>query len=220
MTEPDVTLTDYALALECAVFCAVALRWTATDARLTALLRWWVVFFASIGVSSLLGGTVHGFFNDGGTPGYAILWPATLLALGVTSTATWTIAAYVQLREPVRSWVRRAAIAQLVVYTLVVLFVSTRFFVAIAAYLPAVLFLLIALSAAYLRTRERAVAYGVAGLALTFVAAAVQQLRVAIHPVYFNHNALYHTIQAAALLLIFLSARSTVTSTSAIRSEP
>jgi hypothetical protein len=220
MTEPDVTLTDYALALECAVFCAVALRWPATDALLRALRRWWVTFFASIGVSSLLGGTVHGFFNVEGTPGYAILWPATILALGVTSTATWTIAAYVQLREPVRSWVRRAAIAQLAVYTLIVLFVSRHFVVAIAAYLPAVLFLLIALSAAYGRTRERAIASGVAGLALTFVAAAVQQLRVAIHPVYFDHNALYHAIQGVALFLIFLSARFTSTIPSTIRSDP
>jgi hypothetical protein len=57
--------------------------------------------------------------------------------------------------------------------------------------------------------------YGVTGLALTFVAAAVQQLRIAIHPVYFNHNALYHVIQAGALLLIFVAARFTVTSTSA-----
>lgn len=219
MTEPDVTLTDYALALECGVFCVLALRWSLTDARPQRLRRWWVVFFASIGGSSLLGGTVHGFFNADDTRGFAILWPATILALGVTSTATWTVAAYVQLREPVRSWVRRAAIAQLVVYVFVVLFVTNHFFVAIAAYLPAVLFLLVAMWAAYRRTRARAVAYGVTGLALTFVAAAVQQLRIAIHPVYFNHNALYHVIQAGALLLIFVAARFTVTSTSALRSD-
>jgi hypothetical protein len=216
MTEPDVTLTDYALALECAVFCALAMRWPVSDRRLRF---WWVVFFASIGASSLLGATVHGFFNSQGMPGYAILWPATLLALGVTSTATWSVAAYVQLREPVRSWVRRAAIAQLAVYALIVLFVSMRFVVAIAAYLPATLFLLVALWIAYRRTREPGIAAGVVGLALTFAAAAVQQLRVALHPVYFNHNALYHVMQGVALFLIFRAARATSISTSMIRSD-
>jgi len=31
------------------------------------------------------------------------------------------------------------------------------------------------------------------------VAAAVQQARIALHPNYFNHNALYHLLQAIAL---------------------
>src|SRR2546428_7173290 len=201
MTEPDVALTDYALALECAAFCMLALRWPTSDARLR---RWWIVFFASIGAGSLLGGTVHGFFRVEGTPGYAILWPATILALGVTSTATWTIAAHLLLPEAVRSWVLRAAIRLLIVYAIVVLFVSSRFVVAIAAYLPATLLLLVAMCVAYRRNPRRAIAYGVGGLVLTFLAAAVQQLRIAVHPVYFDHNALYHVMQGVALLLIFL----------------
>jgi hypothetical protein len=41
---------------------------------------------------------------------------------------------------------------------------------------------------------------------LTFVAAAVQYTRVDPHPVYVNHNALYHVIQAVALLLIYRGA--------------
>jgi MFS family permease len=215
VSEPDVTLTDYALALECAVLTALALRWPARD---ESLRRWWAVFFASIGAASLLGGPVHGFFNAPGNSIRAILWPATILAIGVTSTAIWIAGAHVQLREPARSWVRRAAIALLLVYTLVVLFVSSRFFVAIAAYLPAVLFLLVAMVLAYRRHRQPALAYGILGLALTFVAAAVQQLRIAIHPTYFNHNALYHVIQGVALFLIFLGAKWTSTSPSTTRS--
>lgn len=216
MSEPDVALTDYALALECLVFCFLLMRNVATNPPLQ---RWWVLFFASIGVSSALGGTTHGFFMEG-TSGHAILWPATMLALGVTSTATWTTAAYLQLREPARSWVRRTAIGLLLIYTVVVLFVSSRFVVAIAAYLPATLFLFVAMLLAYRRDPQPALAYGVTGLVLTFVAAAVQQLRIAIHPAYFNHNALYHAIQGVALFLIFLSARWTSASPTAIRGSP
>jgi hypothetical protein len=40
---------------------------------------------------------------------------------------------------------------------------------------------------------------------ISLFTALVQQLRVALHPVYFNHNALYHVLQAAALFLCFLA---------------
>jgi len=206
MTEPDVTLTDFALAAECAVFCALALRWAASNQRLR---YWWVVLFASIGLGSLLGGIVHGFVEPG--PTSETLWRATLLSLGLTTLATWTIGAQLALREPAATWVRGAAIAQVIVYTIVVLFVSSTFIVAIATYVPATLFLLVALVLTYRRAPHRALAYGIGGLVLTFVAAAVQQLRIAIHPVYFNHNALYHVIQGVALFLIFLGARRVAT---------
>ena len=77
---------------------------------------------------------------------------------------------------------------------------------AIAAYLPAALFLLaVFVSAGHRRGRSNV--SGTVGLALTFVAAAVQQLHIALHPVYFNHNALYHVIQGIAIVLLFLGAR-------------
>lgn len=211
MTEPDVTLTDYAIALECAILCVLAGRWQTTN---DALRRWWIVLFASIGAGALFGGTVHGFFLDEQTMGHRILWPATLLALGVTSMAMWFVGATAALHEPRASWLRRAAVAALVVYAAVVIFVDGRFVVAIAMYLPATVFLLVALCVLYARQRDRGLAIGIAGLVLTFVAAAVQQLRIAVHPVYFNHNALYHVIQGIALAMIYVGARQ-LTSTSA-----
>ena len=45
---------------------------------------------------------------------------------------------------------------------------------------------------------------GAWGLALSLVAAGLQHFRIALHPVYFNHNALYHVVQAIALYFIFL----------------
>lgn len=204
MTEPDVALTDYALAALCGTFCALALRWPAAD---PSLRRRWIVLFASIGLGSLLGGTVHGFFNDPASRGQAILWPLTLLCLGVTSGAMWFLGACIQLRGSAVQWVQRAAIAFVVVYACVVLFVYSRFLVAIAAYLPATVYLTVVLARDYLRRPHPRVLAGVAALLLTFVAAAVQQLRIAAHPVYFNHNALYHVIQGVALVLLYMCAR-------------
>jgi hypothetical protein len=205
MTEPAVTLTDYALAIECAVFVIALVR---LDARDKQLCFWFVVFFVSIGAASALGGTVHGFFLAASSPGRRILWPATILAILVTSLAAWNIGAVLQLDERKAPLVRRLAVAQLVLLSLVVLFVSSKFYVGMIAYLPSTFFLLFALLTRYRRRPDRAIRWGVTGLALTLVAAAVQQLHVGIHPAYFNHNALYHVIQGAALGMIFVAARS------------
>ena len=37
--------------------------------------------------------------------------------------------------------------------------------------------------------------------------AVLQQLEVALHPVYFDHNAVYHAVQAAALVVLYLGFR-------------
>ena len=79
MTEPDVALTDYLLALEGVLFVALLLRRYQTIGHLHV---WFTVFFAAASVASLCGGTVHGFFHDEQSAGYAILWRATLLPQG------------------------------------------------------------------------------------------------------------------------------------------
>ncbi len=204
LTRPAVSLTDFALAIECIVFTVLLARAQASDA---VLRRWFVVFFASVAAASFLGGTMHGFFEYSTSPFRTVLWTATLLAILVTSFATWSIAAMLQLNEPASLWVRRFALAQILVLTVVVLFVSTQFVVAIVAYLPATVFLLIGFWRAYTYTREPALKTGIVGLALTFVGAAVQQLKLAPHPEYFDHNALYHVIQFVALWMIYRAAR-------------
>src|SRR5437667_11495607 len=90
MTEPAVALTDYAVALE-GVLCLVLLeRGRGVPGGLRS---WFALFFASVSAASLCGGTVHGFFLDEQTLGYAILWPTTLLAMGVTTFSIWGIGA-------------------------------------------------------------------------------------------------------------------------------
>ena len=57
------------------------------------------------------------------------------------------------------------------------------------------------------RHRAAGPRWGATALALMFVGSIVQFRRVAVHPVYFNHNALYHAIEAIALLFMFGAAR-------------
>lgn len=204
LTEPAVALTDFALAIECVVFVLLLARGDASDRTLRL---WFIVFFASAGLASVLGGSVHGFFPDKSSDSRRILWQATLLAILVTALAAWNIGAGLLLTERNATVVRRFTILQLVIFSFVVMFVKPEFYIAISAYLPATLFLLIGLIVGYRSRRLPALRWGIAGLGLTFLAAAVQRLNIAIHPHYFDHNALYHVIQGAGLWMIFLGAR-------------
>jgi hypothetical protein len=205
MYDPAVSLTDFALALLCASLASLAARWTAGDKPLRG---WWVVFFASIGLSAFLGGIVHGFFPEpGATKG--ILWKGTLLSIGITATTCWILAARVRYSARVVSWIERFAAAQFVAYAVVVLWVNSEFGVAIVAYLSATMFLLVVLTLEHRRSPSPALARGIVGFVLTYVAASIQALNVAIQPVYFNHDVLYHLVQGLALVLIYSGARWT-----------
>lgn len=209
ITEPDVTLTDYALAIECALFAYLLYR--PGDPK-NPLRTWFALFFGSIGSAALTGGTVHGFFLDEQGIGYRILWPATLIASGLAALSTWVVAACIQFSKVIARWISFIAAVEFASYSVLVLLVSQEFWIAIVNYLPATVFLLVVLAREYLLGWESRLLVGTVGLLFTFVAAGVQQGRVALHPVYFNHNALYHLIQAVALLLIFWAARWLVSS--------
>jgi hypothetical protein len=204
MTEPDVALTDYAVAVECAAFVVLLAR---ERGRCEGLRVWFSVLFASVGAASLFGGTVHGFFLDPSSAGQAVLWPATLLAIGVTAFAAWAIGATLLFSKRVARGVILGAAMQFLLYGAIVLCVSQDFRVAILGYLPAALFLLAAFGATCRRRKERGLPAGAWGMALALIASVAQQLRIGIHPLYFNHNALYHVVQAAALFLVFLEGR-------------
>ena len=83
MTEPDVTLTDYVLAVECAILAWCLNR---VDGSNEALRKAFILFFAAIGFAAMTGGSVHGFFPDERTTGYAVLWSLTLIAIGAART--------------------------------------------------------------------------------------------------------------------------------------
>jgi hypothetical protein len=209
MTEPDVTLTDYGLALENALLTYLLYRQSVTHKSLRA---WFALFFASTGAAALGGGTVHGFFLDEASAGYAVVWPLTLIAIGVAAMAGWSIGARIQFSEIPARWISLVAALELAGYCAIVLWVTQTFAVAVANYLPAAIFLSLAFISAYRRAapQQQRIGLGFWGLLLTFIGTALQQAEIGLHPRYFNHNALYHLIQAVALFLIFLAARALV----------
>ena len=104
-------------------------------------------------------------------------------------------------------------------YAAVIVFVTDAFWVAVAGYLPAAAFLLVAFLRAAVRRRASWARLGAYGLALSFAAAAIQHFRIALHPVYFNHNALYHLVQAVALALLFMASRGLLAPTAGLHDD-
>jgi hypothetical protein len=204
LLKPDVTLTDFGLAVECAFMAA----WLHSRAPAGSPLRgWFVTFFAASSIGALLGGIAHGFLPDIQSTIYRVIWSATLLAIGIAALSSWAIGARLLFSEAAAKQVLVLAALLFAVYVAAVLGLSQSFAVAIIYYAPAVAFLLVSFVLTYLRRPRTYLVAGIAGLVLSFMAAAIQQTKTDIVSLGLSHNGLYHLVQAAALLLIFLAAR-------------
>jgi hypothetical protein len=198
--EPDVALTDYGLAIECALLAMLLYR---HGLRGHAMRFWFITLFAALGFGAFLGGTEHGFIEDKTSRLQALVWSATLISIGVAAVAAWAIGARLLFPGRVVRWITSAAVLVFAFHSVIVLWLIRDFWIAIVHYLPASAFLLAAFIIEYRRSFSRYLAAGAAGLGLSFVAAIMQQAGFGLHPKYFNHNALYHLIQAFAFLLLY-----------------
>ncbi len=202
--EPAVTLTDLGLAVECAWFVVLLVRHAA---RTESLRDWFIAFFAATGIAAFLGAMTHGFVTDPQSTLYRTLWIGIFAAIGLAAVSSWAVGSRLILSDATARAVIACAFVAFGIYVAIVLFVSQSFAVAIIHYLPSAVYLLIAFTVAYRRHRMRFLAAGIAGILLTFLAALVQQGEFGFQALYLDHNALYHLIQAGALLLIFFAAR-------------
>lgn len=202
LTEPDVAITDFALAIECLVFSWVLLR---KMGPIGTIQRLFALLFFTIAVGALLGGISHGFLLSGDTLESRIMWSATLLALGLTSLVSWHIGAEIQMTQPWRKATKSGAIVLFILYSLGVVCVTQTFELAVLNLAPALLFLLFGYIAVYRQHADMSVLIGIAGILLIFAASVLQQLGIGIHPVYFTHNAVYHVLQGLAFFMIFNS---------------
>lgn len=204
LIEPDVALTDFGLAAECALF-AGWLWWRGLAGN--SLGRWFVVLFVALGLGALLGGITHGFLPDAASDAARAIWNVTLMAIGVAALASWAVGAHVLFAGSTVRWVLAAAGLMLMLNVGVVLYVSQSFLVAIGFYAPAIIFALAAFVLAYRTSGNAVLLFAIAGVVLSLIAAIIQQTHTGIAALGLSHNALYHVVQAVGLLLIFLTAR-------------
>lgn len=197
MSEVDVALTDFALAVECGAFALASGRRIRTRLR-DAL----AAVFALTAVASLLGGVVHGFASDPASKGYRVLWPTILLAIIGASVASALAA--LELIGAGRRWFF-AVWAGALAFGAAVLVGVQSFGLAVAAYAPASLALAYAFAGRYRRANDKRAACGAAGLLLAIGAGGLQQLEVTAFPGWLSPNAFFHLLQMSALALLFIA---------------
>ena len=202
--EPDVTITDFALTIECVVLSALLYNIAPNH---SFLLTWFLVAFLSIGLSALLGGLLHGFLDDPNTKAHRQVWQSTLAVLGVTAIALWVLGTYILFGPASARMAVQIAGGVWFLYFFYIVFRHPPFALALAFYLPAALYVLVAFTLAGIRSENMFLFAGTGGMTLSLVAAWVQIKRIGLHSRLFNHNALYHLIQAIALILIYWAAR-------------
>lgn len=212
MLEPDVALSDYFLTVECALFVWLLLR---RMSSIPAARNGFVCFFSATGSAALLGGTVHGFFALKPSTAEEVLWRLSLCALGVSAFSLWWLWGVLFFYSKMRQGISYLATIEFILFAVYVLTASRSFSIAIADYIPPIVILMFSLLRLYLRQRNTRVLQGAFGLGLALIASYLQQRRLGIDPLYFNHNAVYHVLQAAALFLVFRATRPLIMSTAA-----
>lgn len=203
MVEPDVALTDFAIAIACAVFAFMLAR-----RRSEPVHRAFVWLFAFTGAAALVGGIAHGFFDlSAHTPAVRVLWLLTMALTGAAGAALWLMVAALTAPPRAQSLVRRIVIAEWLAYLVWVVWVDSSFMVAIVQYSVPAIALLVTFGWRYATRRESAVLFGIAALLLTFVAGALQQAGYTPMDA-LTHNAFFHILQLIALMGLFMTART------------
>ena len=202
--ERAVAWTDFALGVEAAVFAVlIARQEPPRDAAIKGPL---VTFFAATAAASLAGAALHGLTTEKADPRRWVLWRFALLSIGVASLSSWFLGARLALTSAASRTVTRLATIAHVPYAAAVLTRDPPFAVAIASYVPGALFLGGSL-ASRLRDRRhrRSAATALGALLITFAAAGVQVGRIGLTR-RFDHNALYHTLQAIGVAVFYRAA--------------
>ncbi|MFL5642349.1 MAG: DUF6962 family protein [Chloroflexota bacterium] len=210
--EPAVALTDLAIGVEAASFALLLTRAGGDDDRrspeaVTAR-RWFVVFFAATSLAALTGAALHGLFVDREDPARRRLWRVSLGSIGIAGLSAWCLGAVLALPRASAVRLERTMIAVHAAYLALLSRTSPPYSVAIATYIPGSVALGVALVRGIADSAVRVPSsIALAGLSLTFGAAAIQVRRIAIHPRLFDHNATYHAIQAIAIACFYAAAR-------------
>ncbi len=207
MDEILVSATDYLLAIECLVFTAILLT---AKAAWPEMRRYFAIFFAGTAVASLAGGIYHGFFSTSVSNAGNLYWVAVMAALGLVACAGWAIGVCLLFVEPIverlKSRLVRLAAFEFLIYFIYVAAARREFWVAIANYSPAVLFMIYAFAQTYRRRPGRLILAGLVGLGVTVLAAVIQRTSWSLELLHLNHNSTFHLVQAIGLFLIFRAA--------------
>jgi hypothetical protein len=202
--DPDVVVTDVVLAI---LGGYLGWRLGRASGRRTILISG-ALLMGGLASAALWGAIFHAFFPAGTAtfPGF-LAWIPVTLSIVIAASVMLDLSLRLLLpripRQPRRSIVAVYA----VIFIGVVLFVHESFGSIVYFYSPALLLLLLVAGRQGLVRRDPGWTLIASGLLLSAGAAMLQLARVALHPVYFDHNAVYHVVQSLALIVLYMGWR-------------
>ncbi len=197
--EPMTLATDYALGTLSVV---LAVRMACRGRR--ASRRWWAAALACSGLAAFAGGTYHGFLPWMTESLSAGLWRFSMVAVGVASFSAQLATARQHLPRPGQIVIGAFGVAKFGIYLAWVM-ADARFIGTIVDYALALAFVLAIHLWAWCRHADGSALAVVAGVLVSFSAAAIQAAGLAPHEA-FNHNDLFHVVQMAGTWLLYRGA--------------
>jgi len=193
-------LTDYGLAAVGGGLGAMLWRHAAGQAAR----RLWAASFLAVAAAAAVGGTSHGLAPRMSEASMAALWRLTYGLVGLGNLFILAGAAVAAARGRPRAWLIAAAVLRFAVsFALIALQPDFRYVV--YDYVGTLLGLLV-FAAHLFRRRGPGAPWIVAGVLASLASAAVQRGGLDPSPV-FNHNDLFHVLQAAGLYLYYRGGR-------------
>lgn len=173
------------------------------------LLSWPAVFFLLSALGFLIGVLFHGVYNSQRNVGGKICAFFIMSLGGATSICLGIIAGKILfngISTPIWDLFWFLLFAIFLAYCLYafVKYGGLPFFYTIFLAIPAVLVFIYILPYAYSRTGNRAYLWLLSGLLILTLASVQQKMKIAVDPVRFDHNAVYHVICMVAFAVMFL----------------
>ncbi|HEX9639222.1 MAG TPA: hypothetical protein VGB99_16935 [Acidobacteriota bacterium] len=197
--EPVTALTDYVLALQCALFGFLLLRAARRPPQRAR--RLWGFSFLATALAAAGGGSYHLLTTSRASAAGQALWIATILAIGLG--AALLLCGSIVAAAPPR-WRTALLGAVGLKYALYAVWIvaDPEYRFVILDYAIA----MIAVLALQPLAPSAASAWIGSGILLSFAAGAVQVSGFSLHR-HFNNNDLYHVMQMAAMVLLFIAGR-------------
>jgi hypothetical protein len=198
--DPDVVLTDLALAI-LGAYLAWRL-WTMRGKK--TLPRAGGLLLGALASAAFWGAIFHALFPAGtATFSGALAWSPVVLSIVVAAAVMLELALRILVPRPSSSIRRYVAIIYATGFAGVALLLDQSFTSIVYFYLPALLLLLVAAGQQAIRSRSAGWILVATGLLMSAGAAVLQQARVAIHPIYLDHNAVFHVVQGIAIVFLY-----------------
>ncbi len=196
LSEPVTTLTDYLITVFCLFF------YFKLNKDQSETIKNWRLFFLLFGISTFLGGSVHGFFSVREGLGFNIVW---LTSQVISIVSTWyaqraTLSSILVNSSNKHYW-RISYNLQLIVFIISVFIFHSFMVVIVNTAVGLIPVMMLHFKNSKTDKTNAWVGYGIA---VSFLTALVNATKVAIDPVYFNHKDIAHLFIILTLSIMYV----------------